>query len=327
MVSKRTWNTREVRRMTGLSNRTIEHYDNIGLLDPNRIDTGNETRSKPYSYREFTQEDMLRLFMIRIYKQLGYTLKDIKTMLDNPTFDTQSALRNQVELLKEKIVDLQMEQMRVQAQIALIEYLERTGLGERTEVGMSEDDIREELYLLFTYPEYRWILEVQGAEELASLLESNLDRAEAFNDGMQQLQRNIIKAAQEKGGKLSEAEEKEFSECSKSLVADFAGGMTYPELAILGVDLGDALANSMDPHSEHVQAKVGKAAEGISKAPEADPERILFEEVDRLERGLASTYLLLRGMSESEQGEMAAYYKEAVRFYFDSHTQTEKQSN
>ncbi|WP_043606595.1 MerR family transcriptional regulator [Cellulomonas carbonis] len=59
---------------TGLSLRTLRHYDEVGVLRPSgRTDGG---------FRLYTQHDVERLLLIRRMKPLGFTLEEMREVLD-----------------------------------------------------------------------------------------------------------------------------------------------------------------------------------------------------------------------------------------------------
>ena len=75
----------ELARLAGVSTRTLRHYDQIGLLRP---------RARgDYGYRQYDDADALRLQQILFYRELGLRLELIGAVLDDPAFDTLSALR------------------------------------------------------------------------------------------------------------------------------------------------------------------------------------------------------------------------------------------
>ncbi|MGB9036417.1 MAG: MerR family transcriptional regulator [Paeniglutamicibacter sp.] len=59
---------------TGLSQRTIRHYDEVGLLPAT-------TRSEG-GFRIYTESDLQRMFVIRSMKPLGFTLEEMAELLD-----------------------------------------------------------------------------------------------------------------------------------------------------------------------------------------------------------------------------------------------------
>ena len=84
----------EISQITGISVRTIQYYDKIGLLPPDEL-----TKS---GYRLYGENSLKRLRNILLFKELEFSLKEIKMILDNPDFDEKCALENQINLLKLK---------------------------------------------------------------------------------------------------------------------------------------------------------------------------------------------------------------------------------
>ena len=84
----------EVSKLTGISVRTLHHYDEIGLLKPTSItDAG---------YRLYDDTALERLQHILLFRELQFPLKDIKAILDSPDFERNKALEQQIELLTMK---------------------------------------------------------------------------------------------------------------------------------------------------------------------------------------------------------------------------------
>lgn len=81
----------EMSRISGVSVRTLHHYDRIGLLKPASI-----TES---GYRIYDESALQRLHTILLFRELEFSLRDIKRILDQPDFDPISALDRQITLL------------------------------------------------------------------------------------------------------------------------------------------------------------------------------------------------------------------------------------
>lgn len=90
---------REVCELTGLTPRTLHHYDAIGLLKPTAVTEAG--------YRLYDDGALQRLQTILLFRELEFPLKDIKNVLDDPNFDQQEALSQQVKLLELRIKHLQ----------------------------------------------------------------------------------------------------------------------------------------------------------------------------------------------------------------------------
>ena len=84
----------EVSKLTGVSIRTLQYYDTIGLLKP-----AEYTES---GYRLYDDTALERLQQILLFKELEFPLKEIKEIIDAPNFDRNKALEQQIELLTMK---------------------------------------------------------------------------------------------------------------------------------------------------------------------------------------------------------------------------------
>ena len=67
---------KEVSILTGISIRTLHHYDDIGLLVP---DDSTEA-----GYRLYSDENLATLQQILFFRELGFSLKKIKELLSSP---------------------------------------------------------------------------------------------------------------------------------------------------------------------------------------------------------------------------------------------------
>ncbi|MBO0033289.1 MerR family transcriptional regulator, partial [Listeria monocytogenes] len=85
---------KELAELTGVSVRTLHHYDKIGLLVPQKDDWNG--------YRIYSENDVDKLQQILFFKELDFPLKKIKQILDDPFFDKNVALDLQRHLLIEK---------------------------------------------------------------------------------------------------------------------------------------------------------------------------------------------------------------------------------
>lgn len=81
----------DVARMTGVTARTLRHYDDIGLLRPSRVSTNG--------YRWYGREELLRLQRILLLRELRLPLPDIHVLLDGDT-DEVTFLRLHRESLR-----------------------------------------------------------------------------------------------------------------------------------------------------------------------------------------------------------------------------------
>ncbi|WP_050613754.1 MerR family transcriptional regulator [Bacillus testis] len=89
----------ELAELADVSVRTLHHYDAIGLLKPDAI--------SPAGYRYYSAANLDTLQQILFFREIGFTLKEIKQIIYSPSFDKQAALTNHRAFLEMKIARLQ----------------------------------------------------------------------------------------------------------------------------------------------------------------------------------------------------------------------------
>lgn len=82
----------EVSKISGVSIRALHHYDNIGLLPATEVSEAG--------YRLYDDTALQRLQSILLFKELEFSLKEIKEILESPDFDWRKALEQQIHLLE-----------------------------------------------------------------------------------------------------------------------------------------------------------------------------------------------------------------------------------
>lgn len=85
---------KQVSELSGVTQRTLRHYEQLGLLNPRR--------KSGSGYRLYGKEDLVRLQQILFYRELDLGLSTIKIICLDPTFDLESALLEQKQLLEAK---------------------------------------------------------------------------------------------------------------------------------------------------------------------------------------------------------------------------------
>ena len=81
----------EVSRLAGVSIRTLQYYDTIGLLKPAEYSESG--------YRLYDDTDLERLQQILLFRELEFPLRDIKEIMESSDFDRKKALDQQIKLL------------------------------------------------------------------------------------------------------------------------------------------------------------------------------------------------------------------------------------
>lgn len=113
MARGRTYQVKEVAELSGVSVRALHHYDELGLLVPRgRTDAG---------YRLYDEQDLLRLQQILIGRELGLSLEDIRSSLDDPSFDRKGMLVRQRAELSKRVQRAEAMRRAVERALALLE--------------------------------------------------------------------------------------------------------------------------------------------------------------------------------------------------------------
>lgn len=104
----------EVAKITGIIPQRINDYEKAGLLEKPKV------RNK-YNYRLYDDKDIRRLWQIRFYKELGYTIPQMQQIFLSPDYRPEIGLADQIKALEEK--KKQLESLLIQARA-----LQETGL-------------------------------------------------------------------------------------------------------------------------------------------------------------------------------------------------------
>ena len=106
-------NISSVAKLTGVTVRTLHYYDEIGLLKPSEVTEAG--------YRIYSDTDLEVLQQILFFRELDFSLDDIRKIMQNPAYEKESALRRQKVLLLQKRSRLD----------SLISLVDKTLKGER----------------------------------------------------------------------------------------------------------------------------------------------------------------------------------------------------
>jgi DNA-binding transcriptional MerR regulator len=90
-----SWTVGELARLAGVTVRTLHHYDRIGLVRPSERTAAG--------YRSYDVRDLDRLQQVLLYRELGFPLEEVATLLDDPAADPAAHLRRQHRLLRERL--------------------------------------------------------------------------------------------------------------------------------------------------------------------------------------------------------------------------------
>ncbi len=92
-VDECAYSVKQLADMSGVSVRTLHHYEGLGLLKPAR---------KPNGYRAYDARDVERLQQVLLFRACGMELAQIRELMDSPGYDARAALERHLELLVER---------------------------------------------------------------------------------------------------------------------------------------------------------------------------------------------------------------------------------
>ena len=125
----------ELARLAGVSVRTLHHYDHIGLLQPSGRSQGG--------YRLYQHAQLYQLQQIMLFKELDFSLPQIRQMLTAPDFDLGASLRQQQQWIRERQLQLDTLQHTLSQTLA---HLEQQNMSKTTPSfdGFSNKALQEE---------------------------------------------------------------------------------------------------------------------------------------------------------------------------------------
>ena len=213
------YHIKKAAQLSGVSVKTLHHYDKIGLLVPAKSENG---------YRIYSQADLERLQVILYYKYLGFSLEKIAELLSQ---DDQALLPHLVRQLE------YLEQERDHLD-TLISTLQNTIQAQKGEKKMT----LEEKFVGFTYEDnhkyYQEAVEEYGQEIMSEALTRQNGREEestvAFNQVFQSLAENMQQGLsvdaienQEQAARLLQAIRTYGFDCSLQVFAHIGKGYVY----------------------------------------------------------------------------------------------------
>ena len=197
------WKVGELARRTGLSVRTLHHYDAIGLLSPSHRTAAG--------HRLYAANDAARLQQILSLRQLGFSLEEVRDCLERPEFSPARVVRMHIDRLKE-----QMErQRRLCAKLeAVAGHLDSAG-------EVSAEEFLQTIEAMNMLDKYYTPEQLEELKERANQVgEAEIRQAEAeWQEIIAQ-----VRAAMEAGADPASEPIRRLARRSKELVDAFTGG-------------------------------------------------------------------------------------------------------
>lgn len=158
------YTVKQLASLSGVTTRTLHYYDQIGLLLPATYGENG--------YRYYGEEALLRLQQILFYRELDFSLEQIKTVIDRPDFDLLQALRSH----RQGLIG------RIQRLFDLVETVDNTMKHLRGEIEMEKKDFYKGFDEEKQKAYEQQVRERYGEEALAASKDWNAYSREEKND-------------------------------------------------------------------------------------------------------------------------------------------------
>lgn len=126
---ERTWTIREVAEEFGVTHRTVRHYEDLGLISPERRGTT----------RVYHRRDRTRLNLILRGKRLGFPLEEIRTIID--LYDRPRGKTSQLEYVLDQIderrADLEQRRRDIEDTLAELDEVEQRCREDLSRIGQA----------------------------------------------------------------------------------------------------------------------------------------------------------------------------------------------
>ena len=132
----RTWKVGELAKQTGLTVRTLHHYDEIGLLSPSHRTAAG--------HRLYVEDDVARLQQIASLRNLGFPLEEIRDVLNHGRLSPLQVVQLHADRLRQQ----------VRTQQRLVERLDALAEGLRTAETVSADQLIQTIEEITMFEKY-----------------------------------------------------------------------------------------------------------------------------------------------------------------------------
>ena len=116
---------KEVCVLSGLSKRTLQFYDDKCLLNVSRTED---------NYRIYSDEDLDRLWLILIYKEMGFSLSEVSELLDSGDEETRT-------IIADKMIEIEVEISELERKYRFIDKVMRYGIPDRNSSYVTDGDM------------------------------------------------------------------------------------------------------------------------------------------------------------------------------------------
>lgn len=199
----RTWKVGELAKQTGLTVRTLHHYDEIGLLSPSHRTAAG--------HRLYVEDDVARLQQIASLRNLGFPLEDIRDVLNEKRMSPLQVVQLHADRLREQ----------VRTQQRLVERLDALAEGLRTAETVSAEQLIHTIEEITMFEKYYTPGQMDYlAQRREQVGEARIAEVEAEWPRLM----DEVRAEMERGTDPCDPRVQEMARRWKGLIEEFTGG-------------------------------------------------------------------------------------------------------
>lgn len=270
----KTYTVKQLADLSHISVRTLHYYDEIDILKPNTV--------KQNGYREYGQNELLRLQQILLFKEIELPLEKIKEILDDPDFDYETAMVKHKEILSSKLERLKQILSTIDATTINIKKIKN-----KTQENMNKNSKSSMSPISSKDDENRALFDAFESEE-----------QKAYQKEAEERWGNTLawKQSQVRYAKLTQEDKIRIQKAADDLMREMA----------------DCMKKGNTPESKEMQKLVVRHYEGL---------RTFYDPSPELYRGLADMYIAdprFTAYYEAYAPGLAEYLSKAMHVYTES---------
>ena len=164
-------NIKEAEQLTGISSQNIRYYEKQGLLCP--------ARNEDNSYREYSDNDIERLKLIRLFRKLGMPIEELRRLLNG-----EVDLRSAVEMQEKRLESQRNELNNALDFCKKIHEAQLADFGVDRYLQQMEEDERSGSVFMQFINDYKEIVRSEAVREFSFMPDTRCDTPDEFEEAL-----------------------------------------------------------------------------------------------------------------------------------------------
>lgn len=164
-------NIKEAEQLTGISSQNIRYYEKQGLICP--------ARNEDNSYREYSDNDIERLKLIRLFRKLGMPIEELRRLLNG-----EVDLRSAVEMQEKRLESQRNELNNALDFCKKIHEAQLADFGVDRYLQQMEEDERSGSVFMQFINDYKEIVRSEAVREFSFMPDTRCDTPDEFEEAL-----------------------------------------------------------------------------------------------------------------------------------------------